>query len=491
MRIAFTNGFAYQVAGAAVPTYEPFFSAQTGGSATPTIDTATLGRAMLKYNRGAGVDTGGAYLRHTLDSSPTEDGWYYLRYRIYFPSLPASDVVLFQFQSTTTLRRRLVLKSTGSVEWDSGEVVGTLSAGVQHVIEAAYKQDSTPSPDQTAYKARIDAGTEVAGTTVAVNSGFPNRVEFMGGGAGSTPVIPESWTVLMNDFAENDDSGSANNSWPGDAKQIVLRPVSDVAIGTEWVHGDLSVPSADAYQAMDDMPPTLAEATPEKYDQLVGKNPGVTTTPQSNVDVEVQSPSEGGAPASATVLASQVVMAASRSGIAAVLLALQALSNPSEGAELGSIAPGLNAAAWPTSWNVKNGNVIESSVTVGTRPQVRAGRRDTVANQAFIASLGLAIEFSVPPVSATASAKPQVTASGQKDVSGSASMSAHPTVTAAGFGPAESHSGSATVTQAARVTASGTSSRSGSASATAAARCAASGGSETPAAFTRRSSMML
>lgn len=109
------------------------------------------------------------------------------------------------------------------------------------------------------------------------------------------------------------------------------------------------------------------------------------------------------------------------------------------------------------------------------------------------AVLGVAIrEVFEATGSATASARPQATASGQKGASGSATGSAHPTVTASGFGPTESHSGSATVSHAARVVAaSDTSARSGSASATAATRATASGATSTPSAFTRRSAMML
>lgn len=109
------------------------------------------------------------------------------------------------------------------------------------------------------------------------------------------------------------------------------------------------------------------------------------------------------------------------------------------------------------------------------------------------AVLGVAIrEAEAATGSATASAKPQATATGQKDAPSVASSSARPTVTASGFGPAESHSGSATVTQAARVIASSdTSARAGSASATAAGRSTASGAVSTPTTFTRRSSMML
>lgn len=56
---------------------------------------------------------------------------------------------------------------------------------------------------------------------------------------------------------------------------------------------------------------------------------------------------------------------------------------------------------------------------------------------------------------AAASARAAATASGQKDVSGSASASAKPQVTASGFGPVETHSGSGAVTGKPRVAASG------------------------------------
>jgi len=106
------------------------------------------------------------------------------------------------------------------------------------------------------------------------------------------------------------------------------------------------------------------------------------------------------------------------------------------------------------------------------------------------AVLGVAIrEAEAATGSATASARPQTTATGQKDGTSAASSSAHPTVTASGFGPAESHSGSATATGAARAIASGAAARSASAAATGATRVTASGSA--PSAFTRRSSMML
>lgn len=122
----------------------------------------------------------------------------------------------------------------------------------------------------------------------------------------------------------------------------------------------------------------------------------------------------------------------------------------------GSLTSGIN----------EDGNTTELRLSTFTGTFSFAyGRRTTSGAGSFTlgwtsgadeqAVLAAAIVEGQPSGSATASAKPQATATGQKDASGAASASAKPQATASGFGPTETHSGSAAVTGTARVTATG------------------------------------
>jgi hypothetical protein len=62
--------------------------------------------------------------------------------------------------------------------------------------------------------------------------------------------------LWFDDIAVNDDTGSAQNGFPGiDGKIIHLLPVSDSAVGADWKGNTLTAFSPGAYDCVDNRPP--------------------------------------------------------------------------------------------------------------------------------------------------------------------------------------------------------------------------------------------
>jgi len=159
-------------------------------------------------------------------------GSYFFRMYLYIVAMPTATKFIAGFSITGTYKVALRLTSAGNLQLynneDSAQVgsnSSALSAGTWYRVEMACNSTTLAS---TAVSARID-GTEFASGTIDITA-TPTSVMF------AETTGDATLDYIVDDLAINDNSGSFQNSFPGEGEVIVLRPsaVGDVAT---WARG--------------------------------------------------------------------------------------------------------------------------------------------------------------------------------------------------------------------------------------------------------------
>lgn len=211
----------------------------TTGAGAPTIDTTTFrsGAAALRVNTTDDV-------LYTFSAADAEDG-FYCRFYIYIVTLSSTGTRnIFGFQdAANTLQVALQLTVDGTLilrNVEDGANVGSaspaLSTGQWYRIEMKFDSTTLAS---TVVEARIN-GVPFASGTVDLANGA-NRLRWI------CIASEASLDFLIDDIALNDDSGSFQNSWPGEGEIIHLRP-NAAGDADEW---DLTT----TYENIDEITP--------------------------------------------------------------------------------------------------------------------------------------------------------------------------------------------------------------------------------------------
>jgi hypothetical protein len=198
-----------------------------------------------------------------------------------------------------------------------------------------------------------------------------------------------------DDIAINDSTGTSENSWPGESKIVLLRPVSDSARGANWTAG--AGGTTNLWDAIDNEPPvgkTLATATNTTQVKNVAKDrTGNYDTALGAYSAAVSS-GGGGLSAGDTV---RVVMPQFCTGGPATGTILRLVSNPASSGDttLGALGntnyPGIG---W--LWNRFDQIVHSPSVTLSTGPVMRIGKRQNSTNASESWFMGLYVDYVSP-----------------------------------------------------------------------------------------------
>lgn len=223
-------------------------------------------------------------------------------------------------------------------------------------------------------------------------------------GAIDTNAHTGTVTYIYDDFAFNDSTGANQNTWPGSGKVVLLRPITDNARGANWVGGAGGTTSL--FDALDNTPPVgVALASATNTSQI--KN--VTKDTTGNYDANLTTYTTAGLVATDTV---NVVhphwnIGASGTGISHAMLLV---SNPAANAGVEStFSPTNIAGTFPTnwSWQVPAVQVVYApSVTLGTSPVIRLGKRTSSTTAAMGDAMGVYVDYTpatptTPPRTAT------------------------------------------------------------------------------------------
>lgn len=161
---------------------------------------------------------------------------YYLRGYFYFSQIPtAATTTVMQagptgFGAKVTSGGKLRFYNLGAGTQIGSDSAATLTTGVWYRIEISFTVDATLTNTYTAGELMLD-GTSVASTSGASLTGVTGTC-----GWGLLDAPGANITVAVDDIALNDNTGAANNSWPGDGKIVWMEPISDNARGA-WTGG--------------------------------------------------------------------------------------------------------------------------------------------------------------------------------------------------------------------------------------------------------------
>lgn len=319
--------------------------------------------------------------------------WFFARTWIYFSANPAVAIRIATWSTSINYQGGVTLGTDGKITGSDGTVSASAYAPGWHCIEIGLKFNTV---NDWRVKSRVD-GVDLGGEVTKNPSVTPDRFNW-----GNTNAVAHGITLLSDDWAINDDTGSAQNSWPGITEKIILSlPVSDNTVGADWKLGAGGTPSNNAYESLNNSPPTgKANGTAVDGDQV---RDGIAsqTDPAASLDVNCQSYTTAGAPAGATITATRaagsICLAA---GGTARNMALRILSNPADAAEVLNTCGTAAAGTYPSNWQPATGSVSSNpSVANGTSPVVRVAKRTTVSATLVCCALGVYFGYE-PAVSA-------------------------------------------------------------------------------------------
>lgn len=202
-------------------------------------------------------------------------------------------------------------------------------------------------------------------------------------------------TIYFDDIAVNDDTGGDQNSWPGASGAIVLlKPVSDQAVGADWKLGTGTNPSANAFDSLNNVPPVgvangVAGSDPKQIRDVVSN----ITAPASDADIKLAAYSTVMPSDSVVRVAQAVAVAAHSSNTVAQDIEFGLVSGPSESRP--TINLPINAAGtYPTNWRNARGNVLyDPSVASTDQPVLRLGKRTASTVAHLCCLMGVQIEY--------------------------------------------------------------------------------------------------
>lgn len=184
---------------------------------------ATISSSIFRSGAYAGhtvPSAAAATFRYNWSGSNVEDGFYF-RFYLYIAALGTAGRRIFSVGSTAANKISVILNTDGTLnisnQEDSITLTGTsaaLSTSTWYRVEL--KVDCTTIAS-TVVTAKLNGTTFVNEQTANLTTGMARII--LGG-----DVTDATLDLYWDDIAINDDSGSAQNTYPGDGKVIRLKP---------------------------------------------------------------------------------------------------------------------------------------------------------------------------------------------------------------------------------------------------------------------------
>lgn len=218
-------------------------------SGTMSISSTTVRSGTYSWRTNPSASTG--FFRKQISGSDQNKGGY-LRAYVRIATLPGTTIQLLRFSSTANTHLASIrLTSTGTLTLNNaantqvGSASSALSTNTWYRIEL--KCDSTAATGTL--DGRIDGVSFASGN----NSSRGSWARILWGA-----ITPNSTCdIFFDDIALNDDQGSAQTSFPGDEKLIVLRPDS-AGDSNQWLQTAGGAGASTNYQLVDEVTPNNA-----------------------------------------------------------------------------------------------------------------------------------------------------------------------------------------------------------------------------------------
>jgi hypothetical protein len=326
---------------------------------------------------------------------------YYARMYIKFDSKPANFTNILQmgsanyviaYQNTTN---QFVLRYNVTT---IGSASPTVTTGQWYRIEMSAKYD-TGALDAAEF--RLD-GVTIASETGANRTDAPGTTYIVGVSSNAGPTA----TYSIDDFAFNDSTGSAQNSWPGDGSEVLLLPTADSAVGTGWTLGSGGTP---LFGGVDNTPPTGVADT-----GTTAQIRNATSNANSAYDATMTTYTAAGVPAGATInVVDPIVATGAPVSTGAKQGTVGLVSNPAitpialaAAGVSGAFWQGNAAAGYPTGWKISHGTVTYApAVTLGTAPVMRINQVTSSTRIAMVCFMGVYVDYT-PAAAADPRTKP-------------------------------------------------------------------------------------
>lgn len=320
---------------------------------------------------------------------------YYVRAYVYVSAIPTFATPLigigaagnfYGISINTDGTLLMIDRNTNQV----GSASAVVSAGTWLMLEASISVASSGAA--VVQQARLD-GVSFATGNGGTLSVVPGEVHF----AGNTGTIP---TVDSDDIAFNDSTGASQNTWPGEGKVVLLKPVSDNAAGTGWTLGTGTASGGNAFAAVDNTPP-LGVA-----DLTAGSDPKQIRNAMSNAnvnyDANLTTYTNAGLATGATVnvvipsvATSAPVVTSAKAGTIGIA-SNPAITNVALGAggTAGAFWAGLAGGTYPSGWKWSKGTTTYApAVTLGSSPVARITQVTASTRIAVVCALGMYVDY--------------------------------------------------------------------------------------------------
>lgn len=243
-----------------------FYDTNTGAGAFGTVDihtktgavtrdTATKRTGLASWKCDTGAGNAAAWFELDSISGVSANTTQWFRYYVRFTSFPTTTVAFMMF-GTPAVSQGVSLKITPSgtviffdeisdVDIDSASSFN-LSTGTWYRMEVSLTFNGSTQLTGASY--RINGQDEGSGSVTPTSIIYAFSAGWMTGGlTGNANLV-----MHVDDFAVNDSTGSANNSWPGAGGVVRMLPTADSQRGS-WTGG--SGGTTNLFDALDNVPP--------------------------------------------------------------------------------------------------------------------------------------------------------------------------------------------------------------------------------------------
>jgi hypothetical protein len=280
----------------------------------------------------------------------------------------------------------LQIDSTGNLTFINNAAsttigTGTITLNTWYRVEISIKIDTTTAANATA-ECQIN-GVSIGSTTGSLGTTLPSRYKYNGDNQPSGGL-----SYYVDDVALNDSTGTSQTSWPGSGKVVLLVPTSDNA-RTGFTGGAGGTTSL--FDGVDNIPPVGAADPGTNTSQIRD----ATSSATDNYDANMTTYSAAGIGAGDTISLVYWMISHSTASLTSVpTRAGRLVSNPAEGADTTLTLPSAVAGAWAVGWATDRGAMIYNpTVTLGTAPVLRVGKRTASTRIVDVAFMGIYVEY--------------------------------------------------------------------------------------------------
>lgn len=388
------------------------------GAASAKIDSG-VGNAAATVNTGA--------VSQTVSSGTVT---YWVRGCFYFANFPASATILILRGATNvagTVQNigvgidssgLLYLQNSSSATSNAGTLSCSLNTWNRIECQITVTITAGVSADATVDSARLN-GVDIGAAALSnlTSTATPSVVVAASAGWHSAPGA--SSVVYVDDMAWNDSTGASQNSWPGDGKVVMLKPVSDNTVGSGWT--DSAAATTGLWQSVDNTPPTGIADTTASAGHQIRNATSATANYDANLAAYSTAVASGGG-GMATGDTVNCVQPLTNTGAPVVTAAktgsVGTVSNPAitntaftaGGTAAANFWSGVTAGTYPTGWKWERGTMTHApSVTLATSPVMRVSiTGGTSTRIAMVDAMFLHVDYTPASTVTVTPPKPKV-----------------------------------------------------------------------------------